>query len=223
MTVDTIFGLLATAQFGAYAMSLDQTIVFWNPAAERILGFRGDQVIGRRCYDVVTGLVPGGFTAACLLGCPSLRVLRGGDIPRAISMEMLCASGEHKAVSLTPMVVAPAEHDAPILVHLFDDSTEGAGSGEVGDAVRSELQEQGAEIVSDQPVGASTPDSAPRLTRRELEVLRLMSVGRSTQGIAGELGISPHTVRNHVRHFRGKLNASTKLEAVVTAIRLGIL
>ena len=50
-----------------------------------------------------------------------------------------------------------------------------------------------------------------------------MALGRGTVDIAEELGISQHTVRNHVRHFRGKLNASTKLEAVLTALRLGIL
>ena len=53
--------------------------------------------------------------------------------------------------------------------------------------------------------------------------MRLVALGRGTHQIAEELGISPHTVRNHVRHFRRKLNARTKLEAVLTAIRRGIL
>ena len=54
-------------------------------------------------------------------------------------------------------------------------------------------------------------------------MLRLVSLGWATPRIATELGISPHTVRNHIRHFRHKLNATTKLDAVVTAMRLGIL
>ena len=54
-------------------------------------------------------------------------------------------------------------------------------------------------------------------------MLRLVSGGWDTPRIANELNISPHTVLNHIRHFRRKLDAPTKLDAVVTAIRLGIL
>lgn len=223
MTLDAIFQLLATAPFGAYVVSLDQTIVYWNQAAERILGFPRDQVIGRRCYDVVTGLAPGGFTPECLLGCPSLRALRGGEIPQTRTMLMLCASGERKAVSLTPMVVAAPGTDTPFLIHLFDESAEEEEAGQAADSLRSDLSERGADIVSDAPAVGATSVGFGRLTQRELEVLRLVAAGWSTQRIAESLNISPHTVRNHVRHFRGKLNATTKLDAVVTGIRLGIL
>ena len=65
--------------------------------------------------------------------------------------------------------------------------------------------------------------NAPRLTSRELEVLRLVAMGWDTPRIAHELNISPHTVLNHIRHFRRKLDAPTKLDAVVSAIRLRIL
>ena len=222
MRLDAIFRFLETAPFGAYVMSIDQTIVSWNPAAERILGFSSDQVLGRRCYEVVTGLAPGGFTPACLLGCPSLRSLRGGEIPDAFTMLMLCESGERKAVSLTPMIIAAPGEDAPFLVHLFDEPAE-EEAGPAADSLRTELRDQGADILSDAPAADPPPSDVGRLTQRELEVLRLVAAGWSTQRIAESLSISPHTVRNHVRHFRGKLNATTKLDAVVTGIRLGIL
>ena len=54
-------------------------------------------------------------------------------------------------------------------------------------------------------------------------MLRLIALGWDTPKIAGELGISRHTVRNHIRNLRQKLKANTKLDAVVTGIRLGIL
>ena len=223
MRLDAISQFLETAPFGAYVMSIDQTIVSWNQAAERILGYSSDQVLGRRCYEVVTGLAPGGFTPECLLGCPSLRSLRGGEIPNAVTMLMLCESGERKAVSLTPMIVAPPGEDAPFLIHLFDEPAEEEEGEQAADSLRSELREQGADVVSDAPAADSTSAGFGRLTQRELEVLRLVAAGWSTQRIAESLSISPHTVRNHVRHFRGKLNATTKLDAVVTGIRLGIL
>ncbi|MYA19024.1 MAG: PAS domain-containing protein [Chloroflexi bacterium] len=223
VTLDGIYQLLATAQFGAYVVSLDQTIVYWNQAAERILGFPRDQVVGRRCYDVLTGLAPGGFTPECLLGCPSLRALRGGEIPQARELRMLSASGDRKGVSLTPMVIATADHDSPVLVHLFEESAHGETSDEAADSVRGTLLDQGAEMVTDGAAAATASPGGAPLTPRELEVLRLVAAGWSTQRIADGLEISPHTVRNHVRHFRAKLNATTKLDAVVTGIRIGIL
>ena len=52
MTPQEIYRLLATAECGAYAMSLDQKIMFWNKGAERILGFQSDEVLGRRAMTM---------------------------------------------------------------------------------------------------------------------------------------------------------------------------
>ena len=215
--------MLSTARCGAYVMSLDQTILFWNKEAEQILGHRSDQVIGRRCYEVVTGLVPGGLTPACLHGCPSIRALRAGTVPQQLTMRMLSASGSRKAATLTPMVVAGAENHPPLLVHLFDDRPEPTEPAHISEGVKVELRKLGADIVSDHPAPVSLPEGVRKLTRREMEVLRLVSLGWEVPRIAEELAISPHTVRNHIRNLRLRLNAKTKLEAVMTALRLGIL
>jgi DNA-binding NarL/FixJ family response regulator len=60
------------------------------------------------------------------------------------------------------------------------------------------------------------------LTSREREVLGLLAGGFSNQAIAGRLGISLATVRNHVQSVIAKLGAHSKLEAVTTAVRQGI-
>lgn len=215
--------LLSAADFGVYAMSLDQRIVFWNRGAERILGYTANEVVGRHCYEVVAGVAPGSLTPACLNGCPSMRSIREGSIPGAARLEMLCASGERKSVSVTPMVVSGAVGDAPLVVHLFEDPEERSESDTALDEVRREFSQGGIDIVSDRPPVVPAAGASATLTSRELEVLHLVALGRGTADIALELGISQHTVRNHVRHFRGKLNASTKLEAVITALRRGIL
>jgi len=59
------------------------------------------------------------------------------------------------------------------------------------------------------------------LTARELEVLRLLSDGRSTVEIAALLGISPMTVQNHVKNVLAKLRVHSKVEAVRLAWRFG--
>jgi DNA-binding NarL/FixJ family response regulator len=59
------------------------------------------------------------------------------------------------------------------------------------------------------------------LTARELEVLRLLSDGRSTVEIAALLGISPMTVQSHVKNVLAKLGVHLKVEAVRLAWRFG--
>jgi DNA-binding NarL/FixJ family response regulator len=60
------------------------------------------------------------------------------------------------------------------------------------------------------------------LTSREREVLEMLAQGSSTEEIASGLFLSMHTVRNHVRNILTKLQARTKLEAVVVAARAGV-
>ena len=206
MTAQSIFEALEEADVGAYAVSVDQAVVFWNRAARRILGHSPEDVIGRRCYEVLAGTRPGALTPSCREGCPSIRALQARQVPEAVSLQILSASGERKAVFVTPMVVASADHDAPLLIHLLDDRPE-AAAAERSAAVRRELRDREAHVISDHPVEAPPSLQTVRLAPRELEVLRLVALGRGTRQIADELGISPHTVRNHVRHFREKLNA----------------
>jgi DNA-binding NarL/FixJ family response regulator len=121
------------------------------------------------------------------------------------------------------MVVTGVLNDAPILVHLFDDVALAAHVERNIEAVSDALGRGGAEIVSNRAEESSVSQFDLNLTARELEVLRLVSLGWDTQRIADYLDISYHTARNHIRHFRQKLNASTKMDAVLAAIRMGIL
>lgn len=59
----------------------------------------------------------------------------------------------------------------------------------------------------------------PALSERETELLRLLVKGATTSEIAGELYISGHTVRNHVKNVLAKLGAHSRAEAVAIALR----
>jgi len=59
----------------------------------------------------------------------------------------------------------------------------------------------------------------PRLTDREMEVLRLVARGLNNRDIAKELFISENTVKNHVRNILEKLQLHSRMEAVVYAVR----
>ncbi|HVL23413.1 MAG TPA: response regulator transcription factor, partial [Thermomicrobiales bacterium] len=60
------------------------------------------------------------------------------------------------------------------------------------------------------------------LTPREIEVLRLLAQGRSTQEIADALFISPRTAGTHITNILGKLELTSRTAAVAHAMRTGI-
>ncbi len=74
-------------------------------------------------------------------------------------------------------------------------------------------------VAHPEPMERPTSD----LSARELEVLRLIAGGAGTGAIALALGLSQHTVRNHVRNLTAKLGAHSKLEAVVIGTRQGLI
>jgi DNA-binding NarL/FixJ family response regulator len=59
----------------------------------------------------------------------------------------------------------------------------------------------------------------PKLTDREMEVLKLVAKGSSNRDIARELFISENTVKNHVRNILEKLQIHSRMEAVMVAVR----
>jgi two-component system NarL family response regulator len=61
--------------------------------------------------------------------------------------------------------------------------------------------------------------NAPRLSDRELEVLRLVAQGKSNKDIATELVIAENTVKNHVRNILEKLQLRSRMEAAMYAVR----
>lgn len=69
--------------------------------------------------------------------------------------------------------------------------------------------------AAEEPVVALTP--------REHEVIALLEAGHSATVIAAMLGLSIHTVRDHISALLGKLGATSQLGAVARATRLGLL
>ena len=69
----------------------------------------------------------------------------------------------------------------------------------------------------------SKSDQSAGLTKREMEVLKLVAEGLSNLDIAERLFLSDHTVHRHLANILGKLNVSTRAAAVAQAARRGIL
>jgi DNA-binding CsgD family transcriptional regulator len=71
--------------------------------------------------------------------------------------------------------------------------------------------------------GARMDGELPRVTDRELEVLRLAATGIPGPEIARRLVISPTTVKSHFENIYGKLEVPDRAAAVATALRLGLI
>jgi DNA-binding NarL/FixJ family response regulator len=61
------------------------------------------------------------------------------------------------------------------------------------------------------------------LSKRELEVLECLAQGKTTLQIASDLYVSDNTVKTHVRHILGKLEAANRAEAVSKAAQMGLI
>jgi DNA-binding NarL/FixJ family response regulator len=83
--------------------------------------------------------------------------------------------------------------------------------------------ELGAEQSGPTRIEAPSPLSDLGLTRREIDVLRLLTEGGSDREIADALSISPRTVGGHVTNLLGKLEVRSRSAAAAYAIRLGVL
>lgn len=73
------------------------------------------------------------------------------------------------------------------------------------------------------PYALSNRPPAPSLTPREIEVLTLLAEGLSHEEIGARLEIGSETVRTHVRKASDRLGASTRTQAVATALRQGLI
>jgi DNA-binding NarL/FixJ family response regulator len=80
-----------------------------------------------------------------------------------------------------------------------------------------------ANRVLDMLSGASTPkEFYDGLTAREIEILKLLATGQANKQIARKLHISEKTVRNHVSHMYEKLQIYDRSQAVLYAVRKGL-
>jgi two-component system NarL family response regulator len=91
------------------------------------------------------------------------------------------------------------------------------GQSLISPSMASKLLNEFASMIKRDDEREQVP--VPRLTEREMEVLRLVAKGLNNREIAKQLFISENTVKNHVRNILEKLQLHSRMEAVVYAVR----
>ena len=92
-----------------------------------------------------------------------------------------------------------------------------AGESTISPSMASKLMSEFATMVKKSDEKPTT--SQPRLTEREMEVLKLVAKGKNNRDIAKDLFISENTVKNHIRNILEKLHLHSRMQAVVYAVR----
>lgn len=70
---------------------------------------------------------------------------------------------------------------------------------------------------------ATQPGTGERLTYRDIEMLKLLANGRSNRDISDRLSLSLRTVKNYLVGLFGKMDVSSRTEAVITALKSGVI
>ena len=198
--------LAATADAG-FAIDAEGQIVLWNRAAESLLGYSAREVVGRRCCDLLRADDDSG-SRLCCRDCPAMDPWKARAQVQSFDMRARTKAGSAIWVNVSTLRVSRDEA-GDRTVHLLRDVT---ATREILAVIRERL--------AIPPVIMPTGHNGHcGLTRREIEILHLISTGLNTKDAAEKLHVSPATVRNHVQNILGKLGAHSRLEAVAYATR----
>jgi PAS domain S-box-containing protein len=195
-----------------YVVDPDYRIVHWDSRMEFLTGALAHEALGQPCYDAVMGEREDGGPF-CAHGCSVMHLAWAHRPVSAFEMRIKTRSGDRRWVSVTNLTVETEQ--GPYLVHLIRDTQ---GTHDTLEMAHGLIQ-----LSSKKEAPAPRRRDVPALTPRQLEVLRLLSEGKSVKEIGKELFLSEATVRNHVRSLLQALGAHSQLEVLAKAREMGIL
>jgi PAS domain S-box-containing protein len=194
---------LARAGDGVFAVGPEGHVLLWNRSAEKILGWSATEVMGRPCCDIFTGLDNHG-NRLCYQGCHVMSLVKLGESVQHFDMQTRTKAGRPVWLNISILEAPSGSAARTLAIHFFRDVT----------ATKELLRVVGERL---QAPAAPSPEAETILSRRELEVLRLMAGGANTKALAERLHVSPATIRNHAQNIFTKLGVHSRLEAVAYA------
>jgi len=206
---------LTAAADGAMIVDRNGAVVFWNRAAERLLGYRAEEVKGRRCHEILRGQTLGG-NLICSPSCPIASRVACGRGVRNFDMLTRTKAGRAIWLNMSSFPVPSRKKGQFVAAHLFRDITKLAKVRRIVEDLHTELC--GGVVKSDEPPRGHDPPETPTtlpLSRREREILSWTAAGRSNKEIAERLSVSVETVKSHLHHIYRKLGVSGRVEAVL--------
>ena len=184
------------------------------PAAVEILLAAGDLAAAHAARDELVALAERGGMLGAL-----------ADHSRG-AVELAAGDPHAALVSLRRAAQAWLELDAPYDAartrELVSEACRAVGDADTATLELDAARETFARLGAAPDVARLEPDDTHGLTARELQVLRLVAIGRSNREIASALVISEHTVARHVQNLFAKLGVSSRTEAGAFAFTHGL-
>jgi PAS domain S-box-containing protein len=211
---DRLSRLLERTADVAFALTPRAEIWAWNPAAESLTGFTRAKALHQSFPLLVEARGP--------LGKPldaeyCKRAIDDGGVS-SFDLQLKTARGSPIWLNVSVLVFEPLRNSDALIVHVAHDITESRERR----VLYERLHETAREIT--QLVDAERHlVPVPVLTQQEQRVLLAFAQGRTPAQVATQLDISPQTLRNHLYHVNRKLGTHNRLEAVVHAVRRGLI
>ena len=191
----------------AYAVDREGLIVAWNRAAENVFGYPDTHAMGKKCWELLCGEDSFG-NQYCCEGCPVMNSAFNNRSVNCFHIKFKTASRETKSFAVSALLLSSASGN-DIMVHLCRNEPNGN---------TKPLNGNGS--AKTRPTAQSMRGN---LTQREHEILILLAEGNSTREMSSAMGISTHTVRNHIQNVLFKLQVSSRLKAINLSRRMGVI
>ena len=101
------------------AVSVNQTIVFWDRKAREMLGYTAQRMVGAKCSEIPSGLGRSGLTSECADCWACMRNARAGLVPPVVGLAMRASWGEVKWLDVRPVVVTWLPDVGTAVTYLF--------------------------------------------------------------------------------------------------------
>lgn len=209
--------LLEGTTDAAFTVDLQGEIRTWNKAAENLFGYPASKAIGQACATVVKGRIDSA-TLVCCQDCDLLECVRTGRNVSNFDLEVRTRARQRLWVNVSLIVTGDDHTERRLIVHMMRDIRR----RKKAEQLTNQMFRIAKSLVSTAEQTGELPPVVP-LTSQERKILGLLVAGKVTKEVAEELQISMSTLRNHLSHINQKLHTRNRTEAVMKALKRGII
>ena len=209
--------LLEGTTDAAFTVDLQGEIRTWNKAAEDLFGYPASRAVGNACAMLMKGRVDS-RTPVCCQSCDVLECIRAGRDVSNFDMEISTVAGRRIWVNVSLLVAYDKHTERRLIIHMMRDIRR----RKKAEQLTREMFRVAKRLVSSADQAGELPPIVP-LTSQEKKILTLLIAGKGTKDAAAELQISMSTLRNHISHINQKLHTKNRTEAVMKALKRGII
>jgi PAS domain S-box-containing protein len=212
--------LVDSTSDSAFVVDSSGLIVAWNRAAEEMFQKPAAEVMGRPCGQILQGTNERG--PVCSRDCTIQQAVRKHHPIHNFDLQVKTSKGLQWC-NISVLVAEEMHQSGPYSIHLVRSVDTGKRLEILFRDFAQGQSRKGDGIENLEGHSNRSPILETDLTRRELQILRILAKGGTTSKIATQLHISRTTVNNHVQNILRKLDAHTRLEAIRRAEYAGLI